>query len=131
GTSTARWTRVGTARTGSWAQRLVVTRHRSGDRKLVPDMAAPGCAPSATPGRRYTVGAAYTSDAPVHLVTYYRDAGGVWRYWETAPTLSPTSTWRDARYVTAPLPAGATAVSFGLGLAGNGTLTTDDYLVAG
>jgi hypothetical protein len=127
GANTATWARVTDARTGTYAQRVTVTGYANGDRKLVPDMMQPGAAPAAVAGTRYMVSAAYKSTAPVALVTYYRDAAGVWQYWETGPTLTAQSAWTVARYVTPPVPAGATAVSFGVALGSNGTLTVDDF----
>jgi hypothetical protein len=62
------------------------------------------------------------------IVAYYRDASNNWDYWTSglAVTTSPGD-WNLAWYTSPPLPAGATAVSFGMSLGGNGTITTDDY----
>jgi len=53
GTNTATFGRVRQPKTGTWAERLTITSYTDGDRKLIPTM-APGCAPSVTPGQRYT-----------------------------------------------------------------------------
>ena len=44
--------------------------------------------------------------------------------------VAPTTAWNLAYFTSAPLPAGATAISFGLAITGVGTLTTDDYALA-
>jgi len=44
--------------------------------------------------------------------------------------VAPSSSWTLANFVSSPLPAGATAISFGLAISGVGNLTTDDYALA-
>jgi hypothetical protein len=66
----------------------------------------------------------------VNIVTYYRDVNGAWQVWATGANLAPSPTMQQASLTTSPLPAGATAVSFGLALVGNGQLSTDDYGMA-
>jgi hypothetical protein len=51
----------------------------------------------------------------------------VWRFWQQAPTVAYGSSWTQFTYTTPAVPAGATAVSFGLSLTSLGNLTTDDY----
>ena len=70
------------------------------------------------------------SATKVSIATYYRNAAGSWVYWQSSPLLAPTSAWTLASFTSAPLPAGATAVSFGLAMSGAGTVTTDDYALA-
>ena len=131
GTNTATWTRTNDARTGSFAQRVDITSYTSGDRKLVQKLDASTCAPAVTAGRTYRTSVwykgAWSGSAFAAIVTYYRDASGVWRYWQTGPAAPPSATWAQATFTTLPVPSGATAISFGLALAGVGTLTTDDY----
>jgi hypothetical protein len=71
-----------------------------------------------------------SSATKVSIASYYRNASGVWMYWQGSPLVSPSSSWNLANFTSAPLPAGATAVSFGLAIQGNGNLTTDDYALA-
>ena len=70
------------------------------------------------------------SPTKVSIATYYRNAAGAWVYCQSSPLLAPTSSWTLASLSSAPLPAGATAISFGLTIAGTGSLTTDDYALA-
>ena len=64
------------------------------------------------------------------MAIYYRDSGGVFRYWMSSPLQPPSASWNLASVKTPPLPAGATGVSFGLAIQGVGTLITDDYALA-
>jgi hypothetical protein len=66
----------------------------------------------------------------VAMVVYYRRSSGDWKYWQTGPSVEPSATWKLTNFVTAPLPKGATAISFGLEVSGKGTLITDDYSMA-
>jgi hypothetical protein len=80
---------------------------------------------------------AYTGSSPtkVSIVTYYRTGGGtladpyVWHTWQASPLFPPTPTgiWNLGYFTTAPVPTGANAASFGMAMAGVGSLTTDDY----
>jgi hypothetical protein len=47
-------------------------------------------------------------------------------YWTQSPTFAASSTWAQATWTTPPIPAGATHLSFGLGITAVGTLTQDD-----
>jgi hypothetical protein len=51
----------------------------------------------------------------------------VWRYWTQSPLLAAQQSWTRATWTTPAVPAGATALSFGLNLAQTGSLVTDDY----
>jgi len=136
----ATWTLTSDAHSGSVAERLDVTNWTSGDRKLVVTQRATeqSCLAAVTPGRSYSMWAWYKgswassgrSATKVSIATYYRNAAGSWVYWQSSPLLAPTSAWTLASFTSAPLPAGATAVSFGLAMSGAGTVTTDDYALA-
>lgn len=136
----ASWTLTSDAHSGSVAERLDVTKWTAGDRKLVLSQrqVEQSCLAAVTPGRSYSVWAWYkgnwaisgTATTKVSIVTYYRNAGGSWVYWQASPPLAPTSAWTLASFRSAPLPAGATAVSFGLAMSGAGNVTTDDYALA-
>ena len=119
---------------------MTITQWTGGDRKLVLSQTSPDadCLAPVRSGVRYGTWAWYkgawttngSAAAQACMITYYRDSSGTWNYWETGRCVEPTSTWKLASYVTAPLPANATAVSFGLALMGKGTLITDDYSLA-
>jgi len=134
GTNTPTWTRSSSsAHTGAVGQGLSVSSWTSGDRKLVIKQDATGntCAPVGRPGHLYQPTVWYkgswSGSAHVNIVTYYRDLNGVWRVWTTGPNVAARSTMGKATLTTSALPAGATAVSFGLALVGVGQLSTDDY----
>jgi peptidoglycan/xylan/chitin deacetylase (PgdA/CDA1 family) len=126
GTNSATWTRTGDAHTGTWAERVDIGTFTSGDRKLVTRQDTGGCSPVVTPEHSYQLGTWY-KEGPARFVVYYRDAAGVWRYWTQSPLLSAQASWTQASWTTPAVPAGATALSFGLNLAQSGTLVTDDY----
>jgi peptidoglycan/xylan/chitin deacetylase (PgdA/CDA1 family) len=138
--NSATWTLTNDAHSGAFAERVDVTNWTAGDRKLVMTQrqAEQSCLAAGAPGRTYTMWVWYKgswafSGAPltkVSIATYYRNADGAWVYWQSSPMLPPTSAWNLASFTSAPLPAGATAVSFGLAISGAGTVTTDDYALA-
>jgi len=127
GTNTFAWTKTSTAHSGNWAQNVTITSYTSGDRKLVTSQQANACSPRVTPGHTYNLGAWYQSNQPTHVVAYYQNASGNWVYWTQSPAMAASSSWAQAGWTTPAVPAGATAVSFGLNLAAAGSLTTDDY----
>jgi peptidoglycan/xylan/chitin deacetylase (PgdA/CDA1 family) len=130
GTNTAAWATTSPGHTGTKAEKLTMTGYSSGDAKLLPKLDLVTCAPSVTPGRTYNVSAWYQSTAISQFALYYRDASGTWFYWTSSPWLAATAsptTWTQATFTTPAVPANARAVTFGLALIANGTLTTDDY----
>jgi peptidoglycan/xylan/chitin deacetylase (PgdA/CDA1 family) len=130
GTNTAAWASTSPGHTGTKAQKLTVTGYSSGDAKLMPNLDLVTCAPSVTPGKTYNLSTWYQSTAISQFALYYRDASGAWFYWTSSPWLAATATpttWTQATFTTPAVPANATAVTFGLALIANGTLTTDDY----
>jgi peptidoglycan/xylan/chitin deacetylase (PgdA/CDA1 family) len=100
------------------------------DRKLVTRQDAGLCAPAATPGARYAVRARYKTRGDARLVVYVRDADGRWTFLAQGPPLKPTGTWREARWRTARMPAGTTAISVGVSLRTRGTLSVDELALA-
>ena len=130
GTNTPAWATTSPGHTGTRAQKLTVSGYVDGDAKLLPNLDLVTCAPSVTPGKVYSIGVWYQATAVTQFALYYRDAAGTWFYWTSSPWLAATvtpTTWTEATFTTPAVPAGATAVSFGLALIANGTLTTDDY----
>jgi peptidoglycan/xylan/chitin deacetylase (PgdA/CDA1 family) len=127
GQNTARWTRVHDARTGRWALRLVVSRYRSGDIKLLQQFDLGGCSLPVRAGKSYQLSSWYQATARSQYSVFYRDSGGRWVYWTSSPYFTPSSRWAQAGWRTPPLPAGATGLSFGLTVSSKGTLTTDSY----
>ncbi len=130
GTNTFIWTRVSgsaNAHNGNFAESLQITKLTSGDRKLVSSLDSSACAPVITVGSRYNLSGWYKSTIATEIVVYYRTSAGVWQFWQSSPVLAAKSSWTQASYTTPVIPAGATAISFGFGLGGVGTLITDDY----
>jgi peptidoglycan/xylan/chitin deacetylase (PgdA/CDA1 family) len=129
---------------GHSAENITVSGWTSGDAKLVTVQrgkstgTGTACTPAsaAVPGATYTLWEWYkgswsgyglsTDSTKVSFAVYYRDSNDVWKYWTGSPLIAPSSSWTLASYTTPPLPAGATGVSFGLAIAGNGSLTVDD-----
>lgn len=130
GTSTFSFQRVADAHSGTWGQKLSVTSLTSGDRKIVQPLdngqVAGGCALNVTGGKQYRLGTWYHADTSTQLFVYLRDASGTWRWWITTVPFSASTGWNQATFITPALPAGTTALSFGLGLTTVGTLVVDD-----
>jgi hypothetical protein len=135
GTRTSTFGTTTDAHTGAQAVTVSVSNWQSGDAKWVIVQRGSGTTssntytPLAQPGHTYTFWA-WTKgqwSGSAGIVAYYRDANNVWNYWTSGLAIPNSSGWNLISFTTAPLPAGATAVSFGVALSGNGTLTTDDY----
>jgi len=131
GTSTYSWARTSTAHTGSWGETVTITAYTSGDRKLVTSQQANACSPRVNPGSTYNVGGWYESNQTAHIVLYYQNSSGSWVYWTQSPAFAASSSWAHATWTTPAVPAGATALSFGINIAAVGSITTDDYTVTG
>lgn len=129
GTNTATATETTNAHTGKVAENITISSYTNGDMKLLPTLDASSCAPAATAGRSYTVSAWYTSTAVTQFALYYRAADGTWTYWTSSPWIAAASSYTKTSWTTPALPAGATAISFGLDLFSIGSLTTDDYAI--
>jgi peptidoglycan/xylan/chitin deacetylase (PgdA/CDA1 family) len=136
----ATWSITSDAHSGTVAENVNVTSWTAGDRKLVltQRQSEASCLASVTPGHTYSMWVWYKGNWPyqgssptkVSIATYYKNSSGVWTYWQGSPLVAPTSDWTLAYFRTAALPAGATAVSYGLAISGVGSLTTDDYAMA-
>ncbi len=127
GTNTRIFTTVGPGHTGAVAEQMDVTGFTSGDGKLLPTLDLGECAPSATPGHSYQMKAWFKSTAATQFELYYRTGLGTWHYWTASPQVLPAADWTQTAWTSPPVPAGASAISMGLNLVGNGTLVTDDY----
>lgn len=126
GTNTPTFKQV-TGRTGKVAQQMTMTGYVNGDAKLLPTLDMGECAPTGKAGQTYTLKAWYKSTAPTQFELYYRSGVGTWNYWTASPLMGSSASWVQGSWTSPPLPAGATAVSYGLNLISNGVLTTDDY----
>jgi peptidoglycan/xylan/chitin deacetylase (PgdA/CDA1 family) len=112
---------------GEGAVTVHITKWDSGGAYFLPKMDLGQCAPRVSPGRQYTVGAMYKSSHPTQLALYYRNQVGNWLYWTTSPAFPAASSWKKVSWTTPAVPAGATAVSFGLTAAATMTITSTAY----
>ncbi len=112
---------------GMAAEILQVTHWSSGDAKLLPVMDLGRCAPAVTAGRSYQISAQYRATLPTQFDVYYRTWLGAWRYWTTSVEFPASPAWTKAAWTTPAVPAGATAISFGLAATSDGTISTTGY----
>ena len=128
GTNTANFAETSNAPSGSTtAETITMSNYSSGEAKLLIKQDLGQCAPSVVDGDQYTVSAWYQSTTPTRFEIYYQDQNGAWHYWTQGPDYPASSNWTQVTWPTPAIPAGAIAVSFGLNIAANGTLTTSDY----
>src|SRR5262249_43642301 len=107
-------------------EKIVVRDYHDGNAGLVSTQDLGDCAVAVSPGDTPTVSAWYRSSVPTRFVVYYRTNRGNWFYSTVGPVLPASTTdWTQASWKGKPVPKGATAISFGLMIAGNGELTTD------
>jgi peptidoglycan/xylan/chitin deacetylase (PgdA/CDA1 family) len=112
---------------GSGEETITMRDLRSGDAKLVTTFDLGQCAPTVKSGRPCRLSVSYTSSVPVFLTVYWRSGNGTWSEWTRSPSFPPSARWRRAAWLTLPVPAGIRALSFGMTIASNGTLSTTDY----
>jgi len=124
------WTRTTAAHSGTYAEQVNVSNYSSGDNKLtvLPDLGA--CSPSVTPGHQYVISSWYNSSVPVYFTVFARDTQYAFSYWQASPNFPASSGWAQASWLTPPIPSNITALSFGLTVGGNGSLTVDDLSIA-
>lgn len=127
GTNTAAFATTTDAHSGSTGLKVTVSNYASGDAKLVPRLDLGECAPTVTAGETWTLSEWYKSSVVTQFAVYYRTANGSWNYWTSSPWFAASSSWARATWQTPAIPAGATALSFGLNIFNNGSLTVDDF----
>jgi peptidoglycan/xylan/chitin deacetylase (PgdA/CDA1 family) len=122
------WTPTADARTGARAWRLDVTSLSTGAANRLLSLQDNGfCAPSATFGARYTVGAWVKGTAPVRLSAYRRAPTAAWSSWASGPEVAnDPNTYKHVTWTTPLVPALTTSLSVGISSYGTGTLTVDD-----
>jgi hypothetical protein len=131
GTNSYTWGRTSDAHAGAFAETLSISSLTNGDRKLVSAQDAGTCAVGATPGHTYTVNGWYKVPSgfggqPL-IFAYYRNSAGSWVYWAQSAKFATASSWTQATWSTPAVPAGATAISLGMGLNAIGSVTMDDF----
>jgi peptidoglycan/xylan/chitin deacetylase (PgdA/CDA1 family) len=130
GNNTVTYARVSDSHSGSFAERITVSRYRNGSATFDSLKDSGSCAIAITAGRSYTVGAWYKSDAAVRLTVSYRNSSGSWVNWTTSSAAAASASWSQISFTTPALPAGATHLSFGVSVSSIVTLTVDDHSIA-
>jgi len=130
GYSTNTFTAARTKTRQGYTEQLTVTGYDAGARSILTRQDAGSCAPGITPGHTYQISVRYQgawSRVRVRLSLYYLTQASGWTFWTSGPSLPASGNLRQATVTTPPVPAGATNISFGIGLSGVGTLQTSDY----
>src|ERR1022692_4155487 len=112
---------------GGDSETVAISSYTSGDAVMDVIQNTSACAPGVTAGQKYTLGAWYESTAATNILAWYLNSSGNWVYWAQSPAFAASSGWAQAGWTTPAVPAGATALSFGLDLNAVGSLTTGDY----
>ncbi len=128
GTNSKTWSRVTGGHSGTYAEHLTVSSYTNGVVLFSP--VVDGATPPVIPGHRYTLTGWYKSTAQPKWAVYYRDQNGGWNSFTASASLPASASWSLSSFTTPPLPAGATALNFGLALVSTGSLTSDDFAVA-
>ncbi|HSX44885.1 MAG TPA: galactose oxidase-like domain-containing protein [Candidatus Saccharimonadales bacterium] len=109
---------------GNQAYSLTLSGRTQGDYKLIPTQAA---SPAVQPGTVYNLSVWYESTTNANSVTIFAHTSSGWGYWTDVQTLPAAAGWTQAQVKTPTIPAGIDAIAWGVSIAGNGTLVTDDY----
>jgi peptidoglycan/xylan/chitin deacetylase (PgdA/CDA1 family) len=128
GGHTGTWTRTSDAHAGSWAERVDATGYGDGADVLQTFDDMGYCTPTVIPGRTYRLTTWYKSTGPVRFTANLRkdDFSSPFPWWTESPSFPASATWRQASWITPPIPAGNNGILFGLMNTGNGTMTLDD-----
>jgi hypothetical protein len=126
GDHTVSWALTDQAHTGAVAQSLTVANYVSGDRKLMMTENI-DCAPAVMPGQSYELSVWYKSTSASNSLTVFRHSAAGWTYWTELASPAASADWTRVVATTPVVPDGTDQITFGLSLAGNGTLVTDDY----
>ncbi len=129
GGNTASWSLTTAAHSGTVAQSITISNYTSGDRKLLMTESN-SCAPALTPGTTYNLSVWYKSTGTANSLTVFRHSAAGWEYWTDLKSLPAAASWTQASATTPTVPSGTDQITFGISLAGNGTLVTDDYSLA-
>jgi peptidoglycan/xylan/chitin deacetylase (PgdA/CDA1 family) len=117
----------GAGPSGQPAETLDMVSQSSGDAKLMLETDLGACSPQVTAGRSYTIGTWYKSTIPTQFDVYYRNRIGNWTYWRSSTRFGASSDWARASWRTPAVPAGATAISYGLAATDVGSISTTGY----
>lgn len=120
----AKWTTT-KGHDGKRAVSLTLAGYTTGSSRLL-QVESDACAPAVLPGATYTLSTYYKSTVAVSMSMYTHSAAG-WSYAGELVAAKASKDWRKASAVTPRIPAGVDRIVFGLSLAANGTLITDDY----
>jgi Galactose oxidase-like, Early set domain len=112
------------AHSGSRAYGISLTGRTVGDYKLLPTEAR---AAVVQPGSAYRLSVWYRSTAAANAITIFAHTAAGWGFYTDLSTLPASAGWTQASVETPPIGAGIDAIAWGVSLAGNGTLVTDDY----
>jgi peptidoglycan/xylan/chitin deacetylase (PgdA/CDA1 family) len=112
---------------GAGAELVSVTGRTSGTAQLLPALDLGECAPTVSPGRSYTLGAWYKSSQPVTFNVYSRTSVGTWKFWVSSPPMAAAPGWTQVKWTPPAVPSGVSAISFGVALRSDGTVTTSRY----
>ena len=128
GGHTGTWTRTSDAHAGSWAERVNATGYGDGADVLQTFDDMGYCTPTVIPGRTYRLTTWYKSTGPVRFTANLRkdDFSSPFPWWTESPSFPASATWRQASWITPPIPAGNNGILFGLMNTGDGSMTIDD-----
>jgi hypothetical protein len=128
GTNTPSFSWSPTGGYGGGGQETVnMTGLSSGDALLLTTQDLGQCSPTAVAGDSYQLSASYESTVPVFFTVYGRAADGTWSYLTQSPTFAPSAGWTPATWLAPPVPSTVTALSYGMTIPSNGTLSTSNY----
>ena len=127
GTNTPVWSWSPTGGQTGGEETINMTSWTSGDAKLTQPFDSGNCSPTVVPGYKYAISLYYQSSVPVFITIYTRTTSGTWAYWTQSANFPASSSWAQATFTTADIPAGVNGLSFGMTIASTGTLSTSNY----
>jgi len=127
GTSTGAVERSpGAGRDGGASERLVISRYRDGDVKLISKLDPGLCAPAVRPGRRYALSAWLRGRGVARLIVFRRAPSGRWSFFAQGDEVHASRRWRRATLRIPALPRLTQHLAVGVSLRSRGSVLVDD-----
>jgi ricin-type beta-trefoil lectin protein/polysaccharide deacetylase len=115
---------------GGGEDTVTMTGLTSGDALMFTTQDLGQCAPTVVAGNSYQLSTDYKSTVPVFFTLFGRAANGTWSDLTESPTFPASASWTPATWLTPPVASTVTALSYGMTIASNGSLSTSHYSLA-
>ena len=130
GSNSFTWTKTTDAQEGQFAQKVEITSHSRGARRLVSLRDTGSCGVAVRPGQKLHASAWYHGTGEIRLMAYRHVVStGKWEWWAETALLPPANSYRRATWFLPTIPTDTDFISSGPSLYSVGSLTVDDISI--